>query len=54
MDHISGNNEIRRNEPTIPRFDYSVAFVFIALLLMVAFVLITHINITAWKFSSYQ
>lgn len=54
MDPISGNNEIRKNEPTIPKFDYSIAFVFIALFLMVAFVLITHINITVLKSSSYK
>jgi len=38
MDPISGNDENKKNELTIPKFDYSIAFAFIALPLMVAFV----------------
>lgn len=44
---------LKKNELTILKLDYSLAFVFIGLL-MVAFVLITDINITAWKLSSYK
>lgn len=37
---------LKKNELTILKLDYSLAFIFIGLL-MVAFVLITDINITA-------
>lgn len=33
---LDGNSENKKNELTVPKFDYSVAFAFIALL-MVAF-----------------
>lgn len=44
---------LKKKEPTILKLDYSLAFVFIGLL-MIAFVLLTDINITAWKLSSYK
>lgn len=53
MDAINRNSENKKIELTIAKFDYSITFVFIALL-MVTFVLITNINISAWKLSSYK
>lgn len=50
---LDENNENKKNKLTIPKFDYSVTFAFIALL-MVSFVLITDTNIIAWKLSSYK
>lgn len=54
MDTINGNSENKKIELTIAKFDYSITFVFIAPLLMVTFLLITNINISAWKLSSYK
>lgn len=34
---FDGNNENKKDERTISKFDYSIAFAFIALLLMVGF-----------------
>lgn len=47
-------DENKKNELTIPKFDYSITFAFIALFLMVSVVLITDTNITAWRLSSYK
>lgn len=45
MDPIDGNNENKKNVLTIPKFGYSIAYVFIALLLMVTFVSVIDMDI---------